>query len=399
MRQSGDFYYFSHLLKRIKTMRFFKADYFFIVLLFSSTVFSCSKKEEKKVVVPEVNVVLAGQQTVPLYSEYVGQTFGQSDVEIKPRVEGWIESINFKEGSLVSKGQILYFIQDDQLRDQVQASQAQVAAAEVMLVKAKADLDRVKPLVEMNALSKRELDAAQANYEAQQQSVLAAKAGLNNANTQLSYSRIVSPITGIIGVSKVQVGDYVNKSLGQSSINTISAVGAMRVRFSISENDYLKFKETQTVEQLRNLDVQFILSDGTLFSETGKLDFANREVDPATGSLLVQALVENKTHILKPGQYVKVRLKAGEIQNAVLLPQQAINQMQSIYMAYLVNDSNKIKPKPVKVGQRIGSNWVISSGINAGDKVAVIGNAIIKPDMVIKPVMNAYSYDSTSIGK
>lgn len=399
MWQSGDFYYFSHLLKRIKTMRFFKADYFFIVLLFSSAIFSCSKKEEKKVVVPEVNVVLAGQQTVPLYAEYVGQTFGQSDVEIKPRVEGWIESLNFREGSLVSKGQILYIIQDDQLRDQVQASQAQVAAAEVMLVKAKADLDRVKPLVEMNALSKRELDAAQANYEAQQQSVLAAKAGLNNANTQLSYSRIVSPITGIIGVSKVQVGDYVNKSLGQSSINTISAVGAMRVRFSISENDYLKFKETQTVEQLRNLDVQFILSDGTLFSETGKLDFANREIDPATGSLLVQALVENKTHILKPGQYVKVRLKAGEIQNAVLLPQQAINQMQSIYMAYLVNDSNKIKPKPVKVGQRIGSNWVISSGINAGDKVAVIGNAIIKPDMVVKPVMNAYSYDSTSIGK
>lgn len=399
MWQSGDFYYFSHLLKRIKTMRFFKADYFFIVLLFSSAIFSCSKKEEKKVVVPEVNVVLAGQQTVPLYAEYVGQTFGQSDVEIKPRVEGWIESLNFREGSLVSKGQILYIIQDDQLRDQVQASQAQVAAAEVMLVKAKADLDRVKPLVEMNALSKRELDAAQANYEAQQQSVLAAKAGLNNANTQLSYSRIVSPITGIIGVSKVQVGDYVNKSLGQSSINTISAVGAMRVRFSISENDYLKFKETQTVEQLRNLDVQFILSDGTLFSETGRLDFANREIDPATGSLLVQALVENKTHILKPGQYVKVRLKAGEIQNAVLLPQQAINQMQSIYMAYLVNDSNKIKPKPVKVGQRIGSNWVISSGINAGDKVAVIGNAIIKPDMVVKPVMNAYSYDSTSIGK
>lgn len=380
-------------------MRLFKADYFFIVLLFSSTVFSCSKKEEKKVVLPEVNVVLAGQQTVPLYSEYVGQTFGQSDVEIKPRVEGWIESINFREGSLVSKGQTLYIIQDDQLRDQVQASQAQVAAAEVMLVKAKADLDRVKPLVEMNALSKRELDAAQANYEAQQQSVLAAKAGLNNANTQLSYARIVSPITGIIGVSKVQVGDYVNKSLGQSSINTISAIGAMRVRFSISENDYLKFKETLTVDQLRNLDVQFILSDGTLFSEMGKLDFANREVDPTTGSLLVQAVVENKTHILKPGQYVKVRLKAGEILNAVLLPQQAINQMQSIYMAYLVNDSNMVKPKPVKVGQRVGSNWVIADGIKPGEKVALIGNAIIKPDMVIKPVMNKYSYDSTSVGK
>lgn len=379
-------------------MRLFKADYFIIAVLCSSTLFSCSKKEEKKEIVPEVNVVLAGQQTVPLFSEYVGQTYGQSDVELKPRVEGWIESINFKEGSLVNKGQTLYIIQDDQLRDQVQAAQAQVAAAEVMLVKAKADLDRVRPLVEMNALSQRELDAAQANYEAQQQSVLAAKAGLNNANTQLSYSRIIAPITGFIGVSKVQVGDYVNKSLGQSSINTISAVGAMRVRFSISENDYLKFKETLTVEQLRNLDVQFILSDGTLFSERGKLDFANREVDPATGSLLVQALVENKTHLLKPGQYVKVRIKAGELQNAVLLPQQAINQMQSIYMAYLVNDSNRIKPKPVTVGQRVGSNWVISNGIKAGDKVAVIGNAIIKPDMEIKPVMNAYAYDSTSVG-
>ncbi|MGB3073913.1 MAG: HlyD family secretion protein, partial [Chitinophagales bacterium] len=130
-----------------------------------------------------------------------------------------------------------------------------------------------------------------------------------------------------------------------------------------------------------------------------KLDFANREVDPATGSLLVQAVVANKTQLLKPGQYVKVRFKTTEIQNAVLLPQQAINQMQNIFMAYLVNDSNMVKPKPVKVGQRVGSNWVITNGIKAGDKVAMIGNAIIKPNMVIKPVVNAYSYDSTSVGK
>ncbi|MBK9732601.1 MAG: efflux RND transporter periplasmic adaptor subunit [Chitinophagaceae bacterium] len=380
-------------------MKLLNGNYAFMLLLSSSMIFSCSKKEEKKELVPEVNVVVAGQQTVPLYADYVGQTYGQSDIEIKPRVEGWVEAISFREGTLVSKGQLLYTIQDDQLRDQAQAAQAQVAAAEVMLVKAKADLDRVKPLVEMNALSKRDLDAAQANYEAQQQSVLAAKAGLNNANTQLGYSRIVAPIAGFIGVSKVQVGDYVGKSLGQSSINTISAIGAMRVRFSISENDYLKFKETMTVEQLSNLEVQFILSDGSLFSETGKLDFANREVDPATGSLLVQAVVANKTQLLKPGQYVKVRFKTTEIQNAVLLPQQAINQMQNIFMAYLVNDSNMVKPKPVKVGQRVGSNWVITNGIKAGDKVAMIGNAIIKPNMVIKPVVNAYSYDSTSVGK
>ncbi|MEP7128579.1 MAG: efflux RND transporter periplasmic adaptor subunit, partial [Chitinophagales bacterium] len=326
-------------------------------------------------------------------------TYGQSDVDIKPRVEGWVEAINFKEGSLVNKGQLLYTIQDDQLRDQSQAAQAQVAAADIMLVKAKADLDRVRPLVEMNALSKRDLDAAQANYDAQQQAVVAAKAGLNNANTQLSYSRITSPITGYIGISKVQVGDYVGKSMGQSSINTISAIGAMRIRFAISENDYLKYKEKKTAEELSNLQVQFLLSDGSLFPEIGKLDFANREVDPSTGSLLVQAIVENKSHLLKPGQYVKVRFKADEIQNAVLVPQQAINQMQSIYMAYLVNDSNMIKPKQVKVGQRIGSNWVITEGVKPGQKVALIGNAIIKPNMVINPLVKAYAYDSTSVNQ
>jgi membrane fusion protein (multidrug efflux system) len=199
-----------------------------------------------------------------------------------------------------------------------QSSSAQLAQANVMLAKAKSDLDRVKPLAEMNALSKRDLDAAQADYDAQQQAVVAARAGLNNAQTQLSYSKVTAPISGIIGVSKVQVGDYVRKSVGeQSTINTISAIGALRVRFSITENDYLKFSQKMDKEKLRNLDVQFILNDGSVFPETGKLDFVNREIDPSTGSLLVQATVENKTKLLRPGQYVKVRFKSDEIPNAV----------------------------------------------------------------------------------
>lgn len=357
---------------------------------------SCKEKKETAQVVPEVNVVTVGQRTVPLYSEYVGQTYGQSDVELKPRVEGWIQSINFKEGSTVKKGQLLYVIQDDELRDRVQSAQARVAESNILLVKAKADLDRVKPLTEMNALSKRDLDAAQATYDAQQQAVYSAKALLNNAQTQLSYSRVISPITGTIGVSKVQVGDYVRNGIGDQAINTISAVGAMRVRFSVTENDYLKFSQKLSAEQLRNLEVHFILNDGSVFPETGKLDFANREVDPETGSLLVQALVENKSHLLRPGQYVKVRFKAEEIPNAVLVPQQAINQMQSIYMAFVVGDSSKINPRPVKTGPRTGSNWVITDGLKPGEKVALIGNAIIKPGIVVKPMEKPYSYDSTS---
>jgi len=365
---------------------------FFLLLSF----ISCKDKTETAQVEPEVNVVQVGQRTVPIYSEYVGQTYGQSDVEIKPRVEGWIQSINFKEGSTVQKGSLLYVIQDDELRDRLQSAEAKLAEANILLVKAKSDLDRVKPLAEMNALSKRDLDAAQATYDAQQQSAFAAKATLNNAQTQLSYAKVLAPITGTIGVSKVQVGDYVRNSIGDQSINTISAVGAMRVRFSITENDYLKFSQKLSPEDLRNLEVQFILNDGSVFPETGKLDFANREVDAATGSLLMQALVENKTHLLRPGQYVKVRFKAEEIKDAVLVPQQAINQMQSIYMAFVVNDSSKINPRPVKTGPRIGSNWVITEGLKAGEKVALIGNSIIKPGIVVKPVESQYSYDSTS---
>jgi membrane fusion protein (multidrug efflux system) len=227
-----------------------------LLLFFSPFLFSCKKAEEKKVLIPDVNVVEVGQKTVPLFVEYVGQTYGQSDVEIKPRVEGWVQTIHFKEGAEVRSGQLLYTIQDDELRDRAQQAEADVAQANVLLVKAKADLDRVIPLVQINALSKRDLDAAQANYDAQKQAVVAAEAGLNNAHTQLSYSRITSPINGIIGVSKVQVGDFVGKSLGPSSINTVSAVGALRVRFSITENDYLRFRQKATEEQLKNLEVQ-----------------------------------------------------------------------------------------------------------------------------------------------
>src|SRR3954454_20530008 len=369
-----------------------------IVLFYYSLLISCKSKTEAATVIPDVNVVQAGEKTIPMYAEYVGQTYGQSDVDIKPRVEGWIQSINFKEGSPVEKGQLLYVIQDDELRDREQAAEADLAQANVLVVKAKSDLDRVKPLAEMNALSKRDLDAAQASYDAQQQAVVAAGAALNNAQTQLSYSKVTAPLSCIIGVSKVQVGDYVRKSIGeQSTINTISAIGAMRVRFSITENDYIKFSQKMNRDKIKSLDVQFILNDGSVFPETGKLDFANREIDPATGSLLVQATVENKTKLLRPGQYVKVRFKSDEIPNAVLVPQQAINQMQSIYMAFVVNDSNKINPRPVKTGIRTGSNWVITDGIKPGERVALIGNAIIKPNMVIKPVMNPYSYDSTSL--
>ena len=373
-----------------------KSIFISVILVAAGVLVSCkNKKTTITAEVPEVNVVQVGQKNVAVYAEYVGQAYGQSDIEIKPRVEGWIQSIHFHEGSIVERGQLLYVIQDDELRDREQAARADLARANIQLVKNKADLDRVRPLAEMNALSKRDLDEAQANYDAQLQAIAAAKAGLNNARTQLSYSRVVSPITGRIGISKVQVGDFVRKSIGEQSLTTVSALGEMRIRFPIPEKDYLKYRKEKTAEELRHLQVEFILDDGSVFPEKGHLDFANREIDPATGAMTVQSAVANRSQLLRPGQYVKVRFKSAEIPNAVLVPQEAINQMQNVYMAYVLNDSNKVNAKPVNVGTRSGSNWVITGGLKPGDRVALLGNALIKPGIVVKPVMKPYSYDST----
>lgn len=365
-----------------------------IICMFSS----CKEEQAVKVVIPEVSVVLAGQKTVPVYAEYVGQTYGQSDIEIQPRVEGWITGVHFKEGDAVKEGQLLYTIEDIELRNRASSVQARVTEAEVLLAKAKADLDRVEPLAKMNALSQRDLDAAKANYDAQVQNVASAKSMLANAQVELGYSRITAPINGIIGVSRVQKGDYVSKGAGATPINTISSTGAVRVRFSISENDYLDFKKkAEAGATTSTIEVELILSNGQVFPEKGKIDFADRTVDPTTGSLLVQALFENKTGLLKPGQYAKVRFKTDEVPNAILVPQQAVNQLQNIFQVFLVDDSNRVVPKPVKTGFRIGSNWVITDGLKSGDRVALLGNAVVKPKMVVQPMVKEWSYDETSV--
>lgn len=359
---------------------------------------SCGDKKTTLNIVPDVNVVAAAQMDIPVYSEFVGQTYGQSDIDIQPRVEGWVTALHFKEGDMVKEGQLLYTIDDVQLQNKVASAAARVAEAKVMVEKTKADLDRVEPLAAMNALSKRDLDAAVAAYRAQQENLASTQALFANANEELSYSRIKSPINGIIGVSKVQPGDYVSRAGGKNIINTISAIGVMRVRFSITENDYLMFKkkaaEGMTADKM---EIEMILSDGTLYPEKGKLDFADRSIDAMTGSLLVQAVFQNSDRTLRPGQYVKVRFVSDLQKDAILVPQQAINQMQNIYRVFVINDSSMIVPRPVKVGVRNGSNWVVTEGLKAGEKVAMVGNAILKPGIPVKPVIMPWNYDSTTV--
>jgi membrane fusion protein (multidrug efflux system) len=363
--------------------------------------FGCGNKEEKKeVVIPEVNIVAAGQLTVPVYSEYVGQTLGISDVEIRSRVNGWIVSMNFKEGDLVKKGQLLYVIDDLPIRSRIDAASARVAEARTLMVRAKSDLDRVEPLTKMNALSQRDLDAAVATYEASKSEVDAANAALTTAKIELSYTRITSPITGIIGISSAMVGDYVSQVAVSEPLNTVSALGDVRVRFPISESEYLRFArrimaDKDKTKKVDENPVELILGDGSIYSEKGKIDLANRQVDPTTGSLLLQAVFKNEMNLLRPGQYVKVRFKTDEYKDAILLPQQAVSQLQGIYQVFVINDSSKLVPRVVKPGARVGSNWIVSEGLKAGEKVAVIGNASIDMKNAVKPMTMNWNYDST----
>ena len=252
----------------------------------------------------------------------------------------------------------------------------------------------------MNALSQRDLDNANANYDAAVNEVKISQARLENAKIELGYTKMTAPITGIIGISKVQVGDYVRLVNPGSGINTISSLGEVRVRFPISENDYLNFSNEYRKDPKSNnfqeVPVELVLGDGTIFGEKGKLQLTNRQIDPGTGSILIQAVFKNSSGVLRPGQYVKVRFKTGEFKNAIVIPQQSVNQLQNIYQVFLLTDSNKLKPTLIKVGSRVGSNWIVNDGLKEGDKVVIVGSNFLNPTMVVKPVMMKWNYDSTS---
>jgi membrane fusion protein (multidrug efflux system) len=365
-------------------------------------IISCKEqKEVQEQVAPEVMTVSVIQKTVPVYGEYVGETYGKADVSINAQVDGTIVGIHFTEGNYVQKGQLLYTLDDETLRNKYSQAEARYAQANTMMVRAKSDLDRVEPLAAMKALSQRELDAAKAAYQSAKSEVNVAEGALKNAKIDLGDATIESPISGIIGISKLQVGDHANKlNLGEP-LNMVSSVDEIRVRFTISEDEYLEYarrsKDKKGFMVTDKIPVTLILSDGSLYEQTGSINITNRQIDPATGSFLVQAVFSNPKLLLRPGQFVKVRLQKDIYPDAIVVPQQAINQLQSKYQVFVVDDSSKLQPKFVTVGNRIGSNWVIKEGLKAGEQVAIIGSMMLRPAMQVRSKKLSWNSDSTDI--
>ena len=366
----------------------------FLVLAFA--VASCSE-QQKTPEPPEIPVVEVTRQKVPVTIDFVGQIYGEVDIPIRARVKGFLEGIHFQEGSRVDKGQLLYTIDQQEYQTQVARQMSQVAEAQTAFAKAESDLNRIKPLAEINAVSKSDLDAAQASYDAALAYVDAAKANLKLSRIQLDYCFVKSPIDGIIGKTNAKVGEFVGQSPNPVILNTVSIIEKVRVEFFLTENDYLKLAREIAERREKNdttpaggkAKIDLILSDGTVHPYEGTIDFINREVDEETGSLLVQASFDNPDQILRPGQFARVRVEVSE-NDALLVPQRCLSEMQGQFSVTAVNDSNEVMIKPVKTGGVYKDYRIIKSGVEPGDRIVLEGLQKIRPGMKIKPKISVF---------
>jgi len=378
-----------------------KTCFAFLFLLTALFISSCKGKEEVQKAAPlEVPVVQVMQQNVDLESEYTGQTYGESDVEMRSRVEGWVLTMNFKEGTMVRKGQLLYTIDPLPYRNAVDGAAAALADANGMMIKAKNDLDRIEPLAAIGAVSQRELVSAQASYTSSKAMVESCEASLRNAKIELGYCNVVAPISGMIGISKFKVGDYVTKG-PQFTMNTVSSIDNIRVRFTISEKEYLRITRLLLLKGIKigakADNVKMTLADGSEYPLKGKLNFADRQIDPSTGALTLEAEFRNTDNILRPGQYVKLKLVTDYRENAILIPQRAVSEMQGLYQVFTVGDSNKLNLKLITLGPRYNMSYIVEQGLKAGDRIVIGGTQLLRSGTIISPAMKTWAPDSINI--
>ncbi len=346
---------------------------------------ACEKPAPVATPPTEVYVTDVIQKDVPVYLDLVGQTQGFQDVEIRARVEGFLQTVNFREGSLVRKGALLYEIDRKPLEAILAAAKADQATNEARLEKASNDVKRYTPLVAKQAVSQQELDNAKADQDAATSQVAAAKAAVEKATLDLSYTRVESPIDGLIGTTLVKPGNLVGR--GESTLlTTISQIDPILFRVAATEADYLRYSKRQTPRTGAAPTaggIQLTLADGSTYAHTGRVNLVDRSVDPTTGTLGIQLEFPNKELLLRPGQYGRARLLLETHAGALLVPQRAVQELQSIFSVALVDASNKVAFRTVKVGQRVGSLWVIEEGVKPGEHVVTEGLQRIQDGMTV----------------
>jgi len=356
---------------------------------------SCSKGEEQSKSLPPPNVVVfeTKAERVPIHREFVGEVLGFKDIAIRARVEGYLEGIHFEEGSRVEKGSLLYTVESQPFEAAVAAEMSRLAEAKTALVKAESDLNRIRPLAEAKAVSESDLDSAVALYQASIAGVEAAEANLRAANIQLSYTKIHAPISGIIGSTTAKVGDFVGREPNPVILNVVSRIDTILVQFFITENQYLqaarryRARQDPVDEDPDKPDLELILADGSVYSEKGVVDFADRGVDPTTGAMLIQASFPNPDELLRPGQFAKVKAVVAVVEDGILIPQRCVTELQGTHNVYVVDESNLAQRREVKAGPKLQGSWLIIKGLEPGERVVYEGLQKVRDGAAVNPIL------------
>jgi membrane fusion protein, multidrug efflux system len=357
-----------------------------VLFVILAAVTGCSKEEPPPPPPPEVTVAEVVQKDVPIYIELVGSTLGSEDVEIRARVEGYLTSMNFTEGSFVKKGQVLYKIDPQPFQAALSQAQANLSTAKARLDKTNNDVARYKPLAAEKAVSQQELDNALSAQEAARFQVTAYDAMVDKAKLDLAYTTITAPVDGLIGTTQKKVGSLVGR--GENTLlNTISQVNPILFRCAIAEAEYLRLArggadKDKSLE--KKFGVELILADGTTFNHKGRLDAIERAVDVSTGTLTGQFSFPNPERILRPGQYGKARFVTDIKEGALLVPQLAVQEIQGLYNVMVVKPDATVEQRMVKAGERVGNLWIIDSGLKPGEKVIVEGLQKVKPGVQVR---------------
>jgi membrane fusion protein (multidrug efflux system) len=325
-----------------------------------------------------VDVVVAPVQVrdVPIVQEWAAQSFGANDVEIRARVKGFLTQKAYKEGALVRRGELLFQIDPQEYQTTVTQARATLAQSQANLSKANTDVARLRPLAERNAVSRQDLDHAVAAQQAAEGEVAASRASMNTAQINLGYTKITSPITGLAGVAQADVGSLVG-SPGPTLLTVVSQVDTIKVKFRISEQEYLQLRralgDSAATKVRGESKLELVLSDGSVFDHKGRVIVVDRNIDPTTGTLGIEALFPNPVGFLRPGQFGRVRAPVTTRAGAILVPQRAVREMQGTFSVGVLKPDSTVEMRAVKAGARVGSDWVVDSGLVAGAVIVVEG--------------------------
>jgi RND family efflux transporter MFP subunit len=348
----------------------------------------CKKKKPPPPPPPEVFVITIQPRDVPIYKEWIGSLDGLVNAQIRAQVTGYLLDQKYSEGRFVKKGDLMFEIDPRPFEAALQQAQAKLLQDQAQESKTRWDVERYEPLAKQNAISQQEFNDAVQAYRAAQAQVKADKALVESARLNLGFTKIMAPIDGLAGVALAQIGDLVGPN--GPLLTTVSTIDPIKVNFITSEQSYLSYRRqftnvTERTAHEQAVELELILADGSIYPERGRFAFASREVNPTTGTIQLTGMFPNPDAILRPGQFARVRAQTQIRKGVLVVPQRAVNELQGSRQVTTVDNQNKAHIKPVTMGDRSGSDWIIEKGIEPGARVVVEGIQKAKEGMVVNP--------------